>query len=479
MKHSHPCSFRWLFLALLILVSARVAQAQDERTTSLESAVAKLSQLKISGYIQPQWQWGDVDSLGNQVNTRNFFTMRRGRIKFQHTTKVGDGGSVNFSLMQDITEAGVTLKEVYASWNPIPEFQVALGAMNRPFGYEIGYSSASREVTEYSLAETRLFNAETDLGIQFAITPTLGSLKPVLEFGLFNGSDNFAKGPISFNPSTNAAFFPINAAIGTPAASDALLFAPQSGNTAIKQNAKELLGHLRIPFSVSDDFSFGLGASWSVGGVTEPTDLLGEYAGANGILQLHSGGSGPSGSFNGKSGSASNGILQTNRKVFGADAQFYLKLIPAGGTIIRTELYAGQVPFYGTSSLFTHDDSLTLGVARPSTVLKKVLGYYAMLVQNVSDALQLAVRYDVYDPNTNVEGLDFAVHTRGINSTANFGGDLKQSTVAVDVNVLVSSAMRLMLDYDHVTNESYSRFGGTVISDPKDDRFTFRMQYKF
>jgi len=518
----------------------------DERTTTLEAAVAKIQQLKISGYIQPQWQWQDIDSgavasgagIQNQQNNRNFFTIRRGRVKFQHTTD-----NVYYTLYPDITESGVVMKEVYAGWKITPVFDLSMGAMNRPFGYEIAYSSSSREVTERSLAENRLFNGERDLGIQFAVTPTLGTLHPLLELGIFNGSDNFGKGPVLFNSGsfgspaanggslisygTNGSYFPASAAVGgapkviKPSGADSLLNLKIAGNLNLintgiidiskgvtdmalfdnngggfRQDGRELMGHLRFPFLLSDDFSFDVGGSWSIGGINEPTDLLGHYNGVAGKLLVLSNGTaadgggpvsdragrGPSGAFNPKFGSESGGFLSANRSVFGADAQFYLSVLPIGGTIVKVELYSGHVPFYGTSNLFTHEDSSLFGAPRPSTVIKNVMGYYAMLVQNLMDGLQIGLRYDVYDPNTDVVGTDFATSGRGLNASAGFGGDLKQTTITADVNVFISGAMRLMFDYDHVTTEDYTRVNaGTTytVTDPKDDRFTFRMQYKF
>jgi len=509
---SHPRIFRFLlsFVTILALVATSKVRAQDaaalegkvsaldERTTTLETDVAKLKQLKISGYVQPQWQWTDIDTngapnAGDQTKNRNFFTIRRGRVKFQHTTD-----NVYYTLYPDITENGVILKEAYAGWKAVKDLlDISMGAMNRPFGYEIAYSSSAREVTERSLAENRLFNGERDLGLQFAVTPTFGGVHPLLEVGLFNGSDNFGKGPVVFNPANTVADFSTVAIGGTTApkfvagtsdtnrvkaitaslTNEAALF-----NGGYRENGKELIGHIRVPFLLSDDFSFDIGGSWSLGGITEPSDLRGEYTSTG--LTFKTDGKGPSGTFNAKSGNDVFGLLAGNRSIFGADAQFYLSVLPFGGTIVKVELYTGQMPFYGTSALL---DSATLaqvgGVARPSTILKDVMGFYAMLVQNITDNYQLAVRYDVFDPNTKIKGTDFATLRSGtFNSGAGFGQDLAQSTLTVDVNVFISGAMRLMLDYDKVMNEDFTRVvNGTTITqaDPKDDRFTFRMQYKF
>lgn len=476
-----------------------------ERISTLEGTVDKLSKLKISGYIQPQWVWNDVDSLGNQTATRNYFTIRRGRIKFQHST-----GPVTYVLYPDVTERGVEMKEVWASWSPLDELSIALGAMNRPFGYEIGYSSSSRELTERSHAENRLFAGERDLGLQFGLTPTLGEgFTPLLEFGLFNGSDNFGQGPVSAIPGSTRLGFTYAQIIGSRAAitasgADSAFIASVNASLnqdsaliaggGFKVNQKEFMGHVRLPFLLSDEFSFDLGGSWSLGGIAEPTDLIGTYSGTNGALQLEATGEQATSGTRVTTGATRSGIFFTNRSIFGVDAQFYLSLLPIGGTIIKAELYTGQQPFYGSSALFTRADS-ALGSPRPSTILKDVLGYYAMLVQNITDDFQLAVRYDVFDPNQGVEGSSFVRQAtdstvssmRGIVANTGFGGDLQLSTLSVALNAFVEGNIRFTINYDHPVTESFTRRFtakdkkqyAQVVGDPADDRLTFRMQYKF
>lgn len=502
-----------LFVSLLLTSPLYAQEQQDpstlegkvdglsERTATLESTVDKLNKLKISGYIQPQWVWGDIDSLGNQYANRNYFTIRRGRIKFQHST-----GDVTYVLYPDITERGVEMKEVWASWQMIPELSMTLGAMNRPFGYEIGYSSSSREIAERSIAEQRLFNGERDLGVQFGITPTImEGFTPTIELGLFNGSDNFGQGPVSAVPGSNKLGFTLAQFVGSTTAgvakgSDSLLILAQNAGLAndtrfstsasdggYKVNQKELLGHFRLPFLVSDELSFDVGASWSVGGIAEPTDVIGEYTGTNGALVLTKTGTQSDATF--RAGDTRGGLFFSNRKIFGADAQIYLSMLPIGGTILKGEMYTGQVPFYGSSLLFTAADTAALGAPRTSTILKKVFGFYAMLVQNISDDYQVALRYDAFDPNTNVDGTNFASQNgasvsslRGVKTNSGFGGDLAISTLSVAFNAYISGNIRMMLNYDHPMTEEWTRGVSNVlqtVADPNDDRLTVRMQYKF
>lgn len=481
-----------------------------ERAETLEASVAKMSQMKISGYVQPQWVWNDIDSLGNQTATRNSFQIRRGRVKFTHKTVIDPTtgfSNVSAVLYPDITESGVIIKEVYAKWHimtnqltSLPELSLQAGAMLRPFGYEIGYSSSSRELPERSTAENRLFSGERDLGAQLAWNPTFGYVRPLIEIGLFNGTDNFAKGPsnqlgFSMAPigektyttaqltGADSAFrSQVNAAVGRES-----VLGSSSSAGGIKQNQKEIIGHLRIPFLINDELSFDLGGSLSLGGIYEPSDIIGEYSGANGALELKKSDNPLSPhDFTPQKGAANNTFLGTNRTVIGADAQLYLSVLPMGGTILKGELYTGQTPFYGSAFLFMQADSAALGSPVASTIYKKVFGYYAMLVQNLTDDIQLAVRYDVFDPNTEVEGANFNVGSpaalRGVSASAGFGGDLQLSTLSVALNTYVSGVMRFTLNYDHPVTEAFTKAAGTEIvtqADPHDDKVTVRMQYKF
>ncbi|MEP7234047.1 MAG: hypothetical protein ABI778_02005 [Ignavibacteriota bacterium] len=485
----------------------------DERTSTLESTVAGMAKMKLSGYVQPQWVWNQIDSNGNPGVTRSFFQIRRGRVKFTH--KSGDLGAV---VYPDITEAGVVIKEVYATWDfmhdrGLTSMQVAMGAMNRPFGYEIAYSSSAREVVERSIAENRLFNGERDLGIQLAYTPGFGDFRPILEFGLFNGSDNFAMGPANdVNGGTFAfAASAIQGANANITASGAdSLFIASKVNTKIaslssfttgggwKQNQKELMGHIRLPFLLSDELSFDLGGSWSVGGITPPSDVEATY-GSGGVLKLAGSTSGAPHAFNAKTGWEPSGLFLSNRTIFGADAQFYLSVLPFGGSIIKAEMYTGNVPFYGSPALVSSADAATFGDPTPILVKKSVMGFYAMLVQNITDMFQLAIRYDTYDPNTNVTGTDFATTASPSGPTINgagylkansgFGGDLKVNTFTIGINAFVQGSLRFMFDYDFISQELISKNVGSssapvivtaaAANAPSPNRFTMRMQYKF
>ena len=519
--------FRLLLLGILATTATSVFSQEDDKTKELESkvdghneriltleaSVAKMSQLKISGYVQPQFIWQDVDTLGSSSDTRVGFMIRRGRVKFTHTTPIeGTTGSISAVIYPDITETGIILKEVYATWNVFqnltsqaPELAFQMGAMNRPFGYGIGYSSSAREVAERSTAENRLFNGERDLGLQVLYSPTFGDITPLLEMGVFNGTDNFGKGPVPVLTSTSQLFFASSAVIGstsnlTASGADSLYIATKvnplisptttayttAGATGIKQNTKEFMGHIRLPFLISDEFSFDVGGSWSIGGLTPVSDVVAEYSGEKGALVLSKEGETPH-AFNPKNGYASSGLFQSNRTIFGGDLQLYLSVLPIGGTIIKAELYTGTQPFYGTSALYASSDTAALGQPTGVLVKKNVMGSYIMLVQNITSDLQLAVRYDMWDPNTNFSGEDAANMPKingasYIKTNANLGGDLALNTLTIALNAYVGGSLRFMFNVDMPMLEEYTKLvsgNAVAVSDPQDNRFTLRMQYKF
>lgn len=173
-----------------------VSQSADteKRLGTLESEVAKLKRLKVSGYIQGQFQWGEeAASLkvgsANENPEKSFsrFGIRRGRIKFAYEHGVA---SAVFQL--DVTEKGVGFKDAYLNLKDpwIKSLQLRAGVFDRPFGYEISYSSSRRESPERSTVFQTLFPDERDLGTMLVLQAPNTSPWSVLklEAGLFAGN---------------------------------------------------------------------------------------------------------------------------------------------------------------------------------------------------------------------------------------------------------------------------------------------------
>jgi phosphate-selective porin len=157
--------------------------ALDDRVLVNESDLGKLNKIKVSGYIQAQWEtYGkDLEKTNGYSNT---YYIRRARVKF--TYEATDG--VKFVLQPDFSTGNLALKDAYAVVN-IPKLKnwtLWAGQMNRP-NYEVEYSSSSREVLERSRYTTTIYPGEREIGAKLEYNGT----KIPLLFQLMAMNGNF------------------------------------------------------------------------------------------------------------------------------------------------------------------------------------------------------------------------------------------------------------------------------------------------
>lgn len=142
-----------------------------EAFTEMKNVVDALSKLKVTGYVQAQYVHDErsANALTGTAATRNLdqFSIRRGRVKFTYQF----APTSKFVIQPDITTNGVVLKDGYldltepwTSW----KHTLTAGQFNWPFGFEIGYSSSTRELPERSLVIRTLFPGERDRGVQLS-----------------------------------------------------------------------------------------------------------------------------------------------------------------------------------------------------------------------------------------------------------------------------------------------------------------------
>jgi hypothetical protein len=153
----------------------------NESAAEYRGYVDALRKIKITGYLQPQWRYTDLIntpwSIGAvsggafPANTKNVFQVRRGRLKFNY-----DNTLTQFVIQFDAIQTGFTLKDAYLQitepWSKSVGFQ--MGVFDRPFGYEISYSSSSRETPERSRMYQTLFPGERELGAKLFWAPPQG-----------------------------------------------------------------------------------------------------------------------------------------------------------------------------------------------------------------------------------------------------------------------------------------------------------------
>lgn len=157
--------------------------ALDERVLINEADLSKLNKIKVSGYIQAQWESYQADLVKANDPTNTFY-IRRARIKF--TYEPADG--VKFVLQPDFSTGNLSLKDAYAVVN-IPKLQgwtLWAGQFNRP-NYEVEYSSGQREVLERSRIIRAIYPGEREIGAKLEYS---GTNVPVL-FQLMAMNGNF------------------------------------------------------------------------------------------------------------------------------------------------------------------------------------------------------------------------------------------------------------------------------------------------
>jgi hypothetical protein len=142
-----------------------------EAFTEMRNQLEALNRLRVAGYIQAQYLNDErsLNELSSPTATRNLdqFSIRRARLKFTYQFS----STSRFVLQPDITSSGVVLKDGYVEFTePWTTWKHTLtaGQFNWPFGFEIMYSSSSREVPERSRVVRTLFPGERDRGVMLS-----------------------------------------------------------------------------------------------------------------------------------------------------------------------------------------------------------------------------------------------------------------------------------------------------------------------
>lgn len=426
---------RSVFSILIILLIAITTKAQENETSpvdtladytaKLSSSFIKLEKLKVSGYIQAQFQKADTAGISSMAggsfpaHSDNIFKVRRGRLKFQHT-----GDHSQFVVQFDITEKGMGIKDAYAKFTDpfVNVFSITSGVFNRPFGYEIGYSSSKRESPERSRIIQTLFPGERDLGAMLTIqapkTSSWHFLK--LDAGIFAGN----------------------------------------GPQAEFDNGKDFIGRLGIEKATrSENMKYGLGVSYYNGRV---------YQGTNNLFEMNN--AGTSAAFSKIVADSIPGTL-LKREYLGVDAQFNLESF-LGITSVMAEYVSGTQP-----SALKSNASPSKSIPDYDTYLRNVRGAYVYFIQSIAGTRHsIIAKYDFFDPNTKVKGDEIGLKESG--QTATTSADLQYTTLGLGWICAINSNTRMTLYYDIVTNETSSNLSG-YSKDLKDNVITLRLQYKF
>ena len=413
-----------------------------ERAATSESDLAKLTKIKVSGYIQSQYQNFETPSLLSK--SQNYFSLRRVRVKF--TYEATDG--VKFVLQPDFAPGNLSLKDAYVVVNEHwkKTFSLWAGKFNRP-NYEVEYSSSQRELTERSLVIRTLYPGERAIGAKLEYNPL--SVPIHFQLAILNGADGIT---INNNAGTN-----LNAA-----------------DNIDYDNSKDIMARVtyNLPLGSFGGLDFGahgyFGSLKSMATTTYSSDYstvttakIGDKIGKNWI---------------------------------GGEFQLFADVL--GGLSVKGEYIAGKNASIGYAST----TAIPLGVAN---FQNNFAGYYLYLIKNLGKKNQFAFRYDYYDPNTDINGKDVTI--KGYAATANLAkkmsskSDLATSTFGFAFHHYFDDNIRITACYEIVQNEkvgttagvsnyteNYTQNDGQVVLKGLDyskvvpqNVFTLRIQAKF
>jgi len=339
----------------------------EERITTAENDLAKLTKIKISGYIQAQWQHFEAAS----AYPSNYFSLRRARFKIQYEPVTG----VVFVLQPDFQPGNITIKDAYVQANDrwLKTFSLWAGKFNRP-NYEVEYSSSTREVPERSRVIRAIYPDERAIGAKLEINPPKFPLK--VQLALFNGNDGISINNPNYNL-ISGRWDNVNTV----------------GQNIDFDNYKDFMGRVTYGFKFGSFGGLTIGAHGYYGQVkANSKDLLNsDYTYDKTLENVGKG---------------------APKQWVGFEGQLYMDIL--GGLALKGEYIFGvnSTPGYSVNATVVTNTSTikndtvflttlsTKYVNSAPAISRNFQGYYIYLVKNLGKHHQVAVRYDYYDPNT-------------------------------------------------------------------------------
>jgi hypothetical protein len=395
----------------------------------LFSLYKRFDHIRLSGYMQPQFQvaqekgaksFGGGD-FATHVNSR--FMLRRGRIRFDYARFNDlDQPVVQFVFQFDGTERGVNIRDFWGRFfeNRWQLFTFTTGMFARPFGYEINLSSSDRETPERGRMSQILMKTERDLGGMISFDPRRKG-HPLCYFkidaGVFNGQG--LAGPSEFD------------------------------------SYKDLIARISLkPFPVSKVVTVSAGLSILEGGIYQNDRHIYRAGIVSNAKQFV------------VDSSASNIGRKAPRKYHGGDIQIKIKN-NCGFTELRAEYW------WGTQTGTAGNSETPAVLLTEPYYIRKFNGAFFYILQHIfNNQHQVGIKYDWYDPNTDVKGKEIGLG--GNNITAS---NIKFNTLSLGYNYYINEHLKLFLWYDIVKNESTSL--ADYQSDKKDNVLTCRLQFRF
>lgn len=397
---------------------------------TLGPLVSRMKNLHFIAYIQPQFQVASRKGINSFAggdfasHSNNRFMLRRARLKIDYRLpgKKGHFPAAVFTFQFEATERDVNVRDMFVKiFEPSKnKFSLTAGLFARPFGYEINLSSSVRETPERGRMSQTLMPSERDLGAMISYESRNKSKEGPrfkIDFGVLNGQGKSV--PREFD------------------------------------SYKDLIGRLSLkPLNITEGLAISGGISILHGGWAQATKYRYEMGSQNGnsVFVVDS--------------SLSNTGKKAPRHYYGADLQV-LKNHGWGRTEIRGEYWRGLQP--GTFSSTENPGELPL----EPTYIRNFEGAFIYFIQNIiNDKWELVFKYDWYDPNTMVRGIE--IGRMGTNLSE---ADIKYSTLGAGFTHHFNENLKMLVYYDLVKNESTALDG--FRTDKKDNVFTWRIQMRF
>ena len=388
-----------------------------ERIATDEADLQKLTKIKVSGYIQAQFQNFENPS----IQPDNYWNIRRARVKFTYEMPNG----VKFVLQPDFTPGNLSIKDAYGiiggSW--MKNFSLWAGKFNRP-NYEVEYSSSQREVMERSLLIRTIYPGERAIGAKLEYNPL--SVPFHAQLALLNGADGLT----------------INNASGTNL---------NSNENKDYDNKKDIMVRAYYNLSLGNFGGLDFGAHGYFGSLKSNAlkTLSSDYSTIKDV----------------KIGDA------VKRNWLGAEFQLFADVL--GGLSIKGEYIAGKNASIGYAPVAA--SGTTAAVPGVANFQNKFSGYYIYFIKNLGKKNQFAMRYDYYDPNTDITGKDVAVKkytstdATALKSKTSGKSDLATGTLSLALHHYFDDNLRISLNYDIVTNEKVGTSGALTESYTNND----------
>lgn len=405
-----------------------------ERAAALEkqqSLLGKLAKLGVSigGYVQVQYGQNQLseDQLqqGGTPYNQDRFAVRRGRLRLKGrwtyaradfeldaSTTRGPTASVRRASVSALLPSKVD--------GELPYLMLTAGLSEIPLGLELQQGQDDILFLERTTGSLALFPGPVDTGLK--LEAAYGALR--VQAAVLNGA-------------------PLDDRAGGPSALDPTRAPDYVARLGADVRAHEI-------FRISGGVSFLSGTGFSPGtDATKPTlqwnDLDGDSSiGAGEIVSVAGEGASPSSTF--------------KRWAVGADLNFELKT-KLGLTRLYGEVYIAQ----------NLDRALFVADPEANGINFRELTWYGALIQDITQWGFVGLRYDVYDPNSD---LFDARRGRSVPRKAAI------STISPVIGGRWPGVGRLTFEYD-VVRDKLARDESGVPTDVANDQWTFRVQGEF